>query len=546
LDGGSANDTLDGGVGHDILNGGAHIDRVTYATSADAVTVDLTAGIGRTNGAGPVYQDTIIGVENVTGSAQADLLIGDGAGNRLDGGDGDDTLRSGDGDDILTGGAGTDLLEGGAGLDIVDYSGSPSSVTVFLPSAAVLTGATVDDFLDSIEGVIGSDFDDLLVGNDDGINDINGGGGDDLLRGGLGTNYFTGGDGSDTVDFSQDGRDSGVSVAFDDFSGENVLFQIENAIGTQFSDMLTGNSDNNWLQGGDGDDTLKGLFGSDTFSGGAGSDYFEIRDLTDTIFGGEGIDTFGFSVFFGSVSITLDVNETDTGGMYLVDVENLNGTSFHDTLTGNAGANTLDGQVGNDTLFGGDGEDRLLGNFGLDQLSGGTGMDQLFGGDLADTLDGGADDDFLVGGTGADTLFGGAGSDTLFGNIETPTTTNDGLDTLYGGDGDDWFALQDSTLFPEPDAFLGDAGYDSLLLYRNTDLSPMFGVEEIFIMDSSVQLSVTKDLLDDLQKITGDGGGMVFALDGWSRTLEGLDYDTYMHSSGSMLLIDRDLTVTIA
>jgi hypothetical protein len=130
----------------------------------------------------------------------------------------------------------------------------------------------------------------------------------------------------------------------------------------------------------------------------------------------------------------------------------------------------------------------------------------------------------------------------LFGNIETQTTGPEASDTLYGGDGDDRFALQDS----DPDAFFGDAGYDSIFVYRNTDLTPMHGIEEIVIARNPVFLTVTNDSLDGLQKITGDLGGFVTMMDGWSLSATGADYDTYTHSSGSTLLIDRDLTVTIS
>jgi hypothetical protein len=74
----------------------------------------------------------------------------------------------------------------------------------------------------------------------------------------------------------------------------------------------------------------------------------------------------------------------------------------------------------------------------------------------------------------------------------------------------------------------------------------MDGLEEIVFARNPVFLTVTGDSLDGLEKITGDLGGFVtMAGGGWSLTATGAEYDTYIHSGGSSLLIDTDLTVTI-
>ncbi|HVY84952.1 MAG TPA: pre-peptidase C-terminal domain-containing protein, partial [Caulobacterales bacterium] len=62
---------------------------------------------------------------------------------------------------------------------------------------------------------------------------------------------------------------------------------------------------------------------------------------------------------------------------------------------------------------GGSGWDLLTGNDASNQLSGGDGRDTLLGGAGDDVLLGGADSDSLDGGAGADTMTGGAGSDTF-------------------------------------------------------------------------------------------------------------------------------------
>jgi Ca2+-binding RTX toxin-like protein len=81
---------------------------------AEGVFVRLWSGEGLS---GEAAGDTLVGIENLVGSAFADTLVGDGAANRLDGGAGADALWAGDGDDILSGGAGNDALFGQGGAD---------------------------------------------------------------------------------------------------------------------------------------------------------------------------------------------------------------------------------------------------------------------------------------------------------------------------------------------------------------------------------------------------------------------------------------------
>ncbi|MCW5752732.1 MAG: hypothetical protein KIT81_16475 [Alphaproteobacteria bacterium] len=59
----------------------------------------------------------MVNVENLRGGTGNDTLIGDHAGNHLEGVNGNDTLRGNAGDDTLTGGTGADTMSGGAGND---------------------------------------------------------------------------------------------------------------------------------------------------------------------------------------------------------------------------------------------------------------------------------------------------------------------------------------------------------------------------------------------------------------------------------------------
>jgi serralysin len=106
--GGAGNDFLLAGSGNDTLNGGGGLDEATYAAATAPINADLSLAGPRASG--PHGNDKLKGIENLTGSAFADTLIGDGNANMLNGGLGNDRLQGGAGDDTLTGGGGNDLF----------------------------------------------------------------------------------------------------------------------------------------------------------------------------------------------------------------------------------------------------------------------------------------------------------------------------------------------------------------------------------------------------------------------------------------------------
>ena len=240
--------------------------------------------------------------DNITGTSGDDFIGGarfndtlnGGAGmDRMYGEDGDDTLNGGAEDDVLSGGAGNDVLHGEAGfdtliggrgddlllgggdLDVVSYQYATSGVTVSLAHeyAQDVGGGEGKDTLNSIEGLIGSAFNDVLTG-DQLDNLFEGGGGNDRIDGSLGTdtaNYRSSSDGV-TVDLRIAGAQF-VSAS----QGSDTLIGIEFLTGSHFNDVLRGDSADNFLQG---------RLGNDTFSGGGG---------TDRIYGGQGEDTVEFT-----------------------------------------------------------------------------------------------------------------------------------------------------------------------------------------------------------------------------------------------------------
>jgi serralysin len=128
------NDEILGGHGADHIDGGSGIDTASYIDSGTRVSVDLRSGQGRY---GTAEGDTLVSIENLTGSAYNDnltgndganvlrglggydIILGYGGNDTIYGGDLGDSLVGQDGEDDLHGDAGNDGLDGGAGNDIL-------------------------------------------------------------------------------------------------------------------------------------------------------------------------------------------------------------------------------------------------------------------------------------------------------------------------------------------------------------------------------------------------------------------------------------------
>lgn len=257
---------------------------------------------------------------------------GEPGNDQLYGGLGSDKLYGDGGDDWLNGGVGDDALDGGDGFDFIDYSSASGGVSVDLYDPSVNTGsasgADGNDRITAVEGIFGSNFDDVLEGENN-ANRIYGNGGKDFLDGGIGSDFLDGGDGNDTV----------VGGSEDD--------ELYGGIG---DDNMYGGFDNDYLDGWEGNDRLEGDYGNDvlvawkgadTLYGGEGHDWLDGSYDNDILYGGGGDDILGNSV----------VPEPGDDRMY--------------------------GESGNDSLFGGDGKDTLVGGFDKDSLTGGAGQDKF-------------------------------------------------------------------------------------------------------------------------------------------------------------------------
>jgi Ca2+-binding RTX toxin-like protein len=287
---------------------------------------------------------------------------------------------------------------------------------------AVVKGGPGADVLD------GGNRPDLLIG-EEGNDVLRGHGGGDLLREGetagavdaIDADSYVGGDGTDGISYSPGAV--AVTVDLDGVAddgrvgeGDAIAADVENVVGTEAGDVLTGGTRANVLRGQSGADRLTGNEGNDTFDGASGNDVLvegatatatDVLD-TDLFLGGPGADTVSYA---GAAAVRVDLDDvnddgrTGEGDNVRSDVEVLGGGAGRDTLIGDADPNTL------------------VGNGDADLLKGGGGADLLGGAAGDDLIDGEAGDDRLFGGSGFDVLSGGEGTDTCFVEADGGSTT---------------------------------------------------------------------------------------------------------------------------
>jgi Ca2+-binding RTX toxin-like protein len=192
------------------------------------------------------------------------------------------------GDDAAfdVGAPGNDTINGGTGVNFSCYCGATSGVTVDL-QAGTATGGGGNDTLSSLQGIIGSPFDDTLRGSaanegfelSPGTDSIDGRGGEDIIESfdntGL-TADLAAGTGSGEVPAFVNGQ-------FDAFPSTLALANIED-IWASFNgpDSLGGSSAANRFYSFGGNDTLTGQQQNDFLDAGLG---------TDSADGGAGTDT---------------------------------------------------------------------------------------------------------------------------------------------------------------------------------------------------------------------------------------------------------------
>jgi Ca2+-binding RTX toxin-like protein len=339
---------------------------------------------------------TIVGTkgdDKLTGTPRADVIVGLGGGDELygkggndwicagpggdflSGGHGNDRLYSGGGNNSLSGDAGNDVLQGGPGSDDdADYLHAPRGVFASI-AKGFARGQGHDTILPRIDELFGSiKHGDTLIGDGrpqllaglGGNDTIKSGAGDDLLAGGAGDDRIDGGRGAydllEDIEFGGPGAQGPVRLdlgaGIEQGHGTDRLKGIEGTDGTEGDDVLIG---------GPGREILIASKGNDVIAGGGGPDLLEGGVGLDQLDGGPGIDysssyTSETAVTVNLAAGTLTGADPATDNDTLVNIEDVGGSSFGDTIIGDAGPNALRGDVGADTIMGGGGDDLLIGD----------------------------------------------------------------------------------------------------------------------------------------------------------------------------------------
>jgi Ca2+-binding RTX toxin-like protein len=487
LTGGTGNDTLAGMGGNDSLDGGNGIDLADYSAGT-AVNVDLDLGTA-SGGAGI---DTLVGFEQLLGSAFGD------------------TLSGGAGDDTITGGAGADLFViTGATATVTDLGNGADQMTVSVSGAvdATLHSAWTPSSQSVNNGVARV----LTPGRQVNLSSINTGLGWNIVNTGTATQLA----------------------------------------GSQKDDTLTGGQESDTLTGGIGDDLFIISAGADTITDlGTGADAVQVAsgasvsaiftgiwtaDSTSSNDGTTNLSTPGFNIDLSNITAgTKGWQITNTGAA----VE-LTGSALADTLTGATLDDTLIGGLGDDSLVGGGGNDwvsyaqaasAVNVNLEAGTASGGAGNDTLatiervLGSDHDDTLQGGVGSDTLTGGIGLDTFIVAKGTDTI-------TDLGNGQDVLVvfasataqASIANDWIATADSENRGGT-ANISTPG-------RSVNLSAIIAGTGWRVTNTSTQTTLTGSAFADTL-VGGSGNDTLRGGDGNDSLTGGTGADTFEIASG--------------
>ncbi|MEM7206213.1 MAG: calcium-binding protein [Pseudomonadota bacterium] len=325
------------------------------------------------------------------------------------------------------------------------------------------------------------------------------------------TLVFNGGDGSDTIDFS-DFYDSFTNdnnnVEFDDGlhidltndfvtdPGNNqqtydgsiyaagdahfIISSVENVYGTAYNDTFTGSNDNNWFAGMGGNDTIDGGYGIDTV----------YISSTDTITADSHNYEFNYNSATGQGVVThnndssSDVTASNVEFyQFEVDGEDVRfafvDPSSHPMGSQVAvyalGASTnFEGANENDMLFGTEGDNKIFGRGGDDIFIGAGGDDDLRG----HTSSGSSSDD-------GDTAyyFGGVAEFLIYRDSSDSRLTTDVIDnsTSYYDEGTD--IVRDIEYLAFSDGAVIDLTGSGRIFYGTTDASNNKGTQNAVISD---------------------------------------------------------------
>lgn len=551
--------------------GDSQIERVIFDDGSQTSLIRhsdwvLGTGSGETMN-GTSGSDILIalgGSDTVNGGDGNDDLIGRNGNDTLDGGAGDDFLYGGNNEDTLIGGAGDDYLDGGAGADTVDYSGAASAIHVdMLQKKAIDDGDGGTDTIISAGTIIGTDYNDTIIGaggagnfyGGDGNDTFAAGGGDDEIFGGNGndTYYYAYGDdedeitetgGTDKIVYSDDSRLEDIEFYTSDYDSDSSSDDVKvDYNGTTTQDIIIFNQAVSVNNG----EKVESLEFNDGFS--LSLDRYGSSDWISLSSAGATQDESA-----ASNSMTILGREGD---------DTIIGSAYADELHGRAGADVIEGGAGDDLIHGGEDDDTLSGNAGNDTIWGGAGSDEIDYSDAAaaitvdlsnekasDDGDSGSDDlynienvtgsdynDTLTGDGNGNALDGGAGNDSLFGFA--------GYNLIDGGTGADTVDYSSLTagvtVDLTSDYALYDEGYDSISNVENVTGSDY---DDTITGDTNANALNGGDGSDTYIWNVGDGDDTITDSDGSADVLEfgaGISAEDLVFTENS-----NDLEITFA
>jgi Ca2+-binding RTX toxin-like protein len=609
LEGIEGNDTIHGGDGNDIIIdlhgnnslygddgddyiisvvgnfcfGGEGQDTISYERLVNAVKIDMPNG-STTFIDESSNKDTFTEFENAAGTNADDIIIGDDKDNKIFGlkgddtihggggrdeiypGDGDDKIYGDKGNDYIMGSLGKDFYDGGEGIDTVDYSQETDKALYLNLKLKKMTGASfaLGDTLQNIERIIGTKFNDMIIGDDEnnhlyghnGDDKIYGGDGHDILSGGKGKNELYGEDGGDIFDLAQgenlvyggpginrvtyENAEARVEIDLSNMkakksTGELDIFEdIHDCFGSKYNDAIIGNSEMNKLYGLDGDDyidagggadTIEGGEGNNILLGGSGNDKFLITEGSNQVDGGSDIDTaiyaeykkevyeeaeniereikiYNFFLpFYSGEQFTKPIFPQGKG----VTVNLITGiaekpNSLNDKLTN---VENLEGTHYDDVITGDDKDNVLQGNNGND------------------IIDGGKGDDLIISGRGHSKLYGGEGNDRF--------KVMKGTADIYGGEGNDSVNFEYLSLSIKVNLEEGSISYGNIADADSKADCKLEGVEAI---RTTAFIDIVYDSKLDNHIETGEGNDIIYISDG-NDIVDSGDSDDIIYLNGS-------------
>jgi Ca2+-binding RTX toxin-like protein len=483
LFGDGGNDRLEGGFGNDIINGGAGDDIIKDSGGDDNIKagagndvvhagpgLDLVMG---NSGQDFIFLGTDMGSEVFAGEGN-DFIYGNKNAERILGNEGNDWIETGTfdgapgdnfdeifaqdgvdghdvflgdggfdefiaegGDDIMVGSLGRGKLAGMSGFDWATYKDNGFAVDADFTRGIVFDENPqpplfgTQDAYESVEGLSGSRFNDILTGADTVA--------------------------AERLPFAQGGTEGYRGSALD-AAGIARIQGLQAVLGAGVTAFSAGEI----ILGGDGSDTIMGRGGDDIIDG---DKWLNVQIAVHASMDANGLPTgpiiervnsmtqlasrmFDGTINPGQLEIVRTIETDLTAGD--IDTARYQGNLAEYTFGSDANGNVIVTHSIEDSL---DGSDRLRNierlqfldaNVGLivgtaagETLNGTSGNDLILGLGGNDTLNGLAGNDILVGGLGTDTMNGGLGDDTyMVGLGDGNDTINEPVSATSGGTAD--------------------------------------------------------------------------------------------------------------